>query len=239
LNLNVNSYTPRGFADYGECFPVVRGTFGKVGVYIEDFIINAPLRMKATLLLCSILVLSLLTGCSKNDMTTNSTPNTSGVYFPLSTGSFWQYTTQDSTSTLAAVRTVQLLGKTYVAVYDYSSGDSSYLRRSGTSVYTIMLDTSGTNPTEVKILEETPGAHWSYDISLGGFSVHADLSVTSVAGSRVVNGKTYTDLIMLESVSNSLFGSSTTDTYLAKNVGEIESIEDGVTTESLLSYHIQ
>lgn len=195
--------------------------------------------MKAVLTLCLLCSFAFVVGCSSTDSSTNPIPtDASGDYFPLSVGSYWKYNTSDSTATRAVVGTATLLGKSYFAIHDYAADDTTYIRRSGSKVYVLVPDSTGLGLIELLYMDETAGSHDTVDLSFFGLVVHTDRTVTAVTGSRVVNGKTYSDLRLLHMVETSSFGTSTSDVYFAKGVGEIEDIEDSVSVETLVDYRI-
>lgn len=193
--------------------------------------------MRSVIALCWLSAFVLFVGCSSNDASTN--PNTpSGVYFPITVGSYWTYKTADSTATRAVISSTTKLGNTYAVVRDYSANDTSYIRRSGSKIYFLAPDSTGTGWMQLQLGDETVGSQTSYDINGFGFHAHIESTTSAVSGNRIVNGKTYSDVIMIRQITSSAFGTDSTDLYLARGVGEIEQMNAGTSVESLSDYKV-
>jgi hypothetical protein len=82
------------------------------------------------------------------NVTGGTTPPPSGVYFPLTTGSYWTYDDGSGadTSKTTVVSTVTLGSTSYqrfVTVYQNGPNDTSHYRKSATNAYFVRLDTAG------------------------------------------------------------------------------------------------
>lgn len=183
-----------------------------------------------------------IVGCSKTDSGTNNNGNGGGGnatdYMPLTNGSSWHYTTPTGTLTRTVDGTASYLSKTYTALVA-SNGDSLSLRADGSIMYQIMPKDLLT-PQEVVFLNTSVGATWSYDMNVF-FATHVDGKTIEAGLTRVVNGKTYTDVLHIQNtVSVSGFGGGLIDIYFAKGVGEIETVDpSGDKSETLDSYEIK
>lgn len=189
----------------------------------------------AVILLLSLVIVG---GCSKDSTTTGPGTTGNSNYFPLTAGSYWQYKTSDSTATRRVIGTTTFNSKSYVAIYDFSTGDTLRLRQSGSAYYLLTPDATGTTLQEVQILDETLNATWGFSNTVSGVTFSESFKTTEVGLTRIVNGKTYSNVIHVhvdENFGGSISGS---ELYFAKGIGEIEQVNTTTSIESLLNYHV-
>lgn len=201
------------------------------------------------LILCILLVsMAAVVGCSNNDSGTNNNGGGGNAadYMPSTSGSWWKYNTASDTARRSLGGSESYNGKTYqILIEDNSTGrDTSFaFRTEGTILYTVVPKDS-VSFQEVTFLNTTVGSTWNYSftLSIGFLDVTTQITGKTVAAglTRKVNGKDYTDVLQIQNTVVSSFGSSTTNTYFAKGIGEIETVDpSGDKSETLTEYQIK
>lgn len=201
--------------------------------------------MKKLLAILPLLVIFFAVGCN-SDSTTSGGGGTlvTGTYSPLTTGSWWKYQTDTNTYTLVVGPSATINGKTYTSLYDQAdTTNSSVLRNEGTTTYTITVD-STLAVVDVVYYKQSVGATWSYD-GPSIFGVTTKFNGETVEGglSRTVLGSTYTNVMHTRlKTTVDAFGfktTTTTDYYFAKDIGLIETVTEGASTDRLVEYSIK
>lgn len=201
--------------------------------------------MKKLLIIFSLLVVLASAGCD-SDSTSPGGGGTvvTGTYSPLTSGSWWKYQTDTNTYTMVVGASATINGKTYTSLYHQEdTTEGTVLRNEGITTYTITTDSTFT-VKEVVYYQQTVGAKWSYD-GPSIFGVVTKISGETVEGglTRTVLGKSYTNVmhVRVKSTVNA-FGFETTttsDQYYAKDIGMIEQLTAGVSTDKLMDYLIK
>ncbi len=190
------------------------------------------------LALAFVLISAILTGCS-DDTTSSNNPVAEGDYFPLALHNQWKYKTEDSTATRTVIDDASIVnGISYYLVYDASNGDSIRFRQSGTSYFTRSYDELTQSSFEYKFADKILNASWTENLTVLGISVSFSFKTTEIGITRTVNGTPYSNVIHIHADATTPFGPATQDLYLAKGIGIIEDVESGVSSESLVNYHV-
>ena len=184
-------------------------------------------------------------GCN-SDSTTSGGGGTivTGTYSPLTSGSWWKYQTDTNTYTLVVGPSATINGKTYTSLYDQAdTTNGTVLRNEGATTYTITVD-STLAVVEIVYYKQSVGATWSYD-GPSIFGVITKFNGETVEGglSRTVLGNAYTNVMHTRlKTTVDAFGFKTTTTkdyYFAKDIGLIETLTEGASTERLVEYSIK
>jgi hypothetical protein len=184
---------------------------------------------------------------------------TSGTYQPVTSGSYWIYKnvqngTTDTVKTSLDGNTQDVNGTTFYegSTLYYSSGISTMGYLSNSNHIYIDRSTTGVTVNLYYLNDTTAVGHsWTAAInetgSVNGVPGQVVGTIVQKGISKVVNGKTYTNVIHSSMLLQYDFGSgfatsATYDFYAALNVGiiEIDSQTTGLTSvETLMSYQIK
>src|SRR5215212_6557100 len=173
--------------------------------------------------------LFLFTNCSKDD----DSPSTDGSanYSPLTVGSNWTYnSTEGNSDTVSFTLTVtdkdtSINGKTYKVLSSSDGSENNYLAKMDSNYYRFSSFPNIGSLEELYLKDNRPvNSAWtaSTSFTLQGLPLTADLTymVKEKGINRVVNGKTYSDVIHVNvtiSVLGQNFGQG--DFYYAKDIG--------------------
>jgi hypothetical protein len=202
-------------------------------------------NMKKLLAILPLFILFFAVGCNSDSTSPGSgNPVVTGTYSPLTTGSWWKYQTDTNTYTMVIGPSATINGKTYTSLYDQTDSTSgTVLRNEGITTYTITTDSTFT-VKEVIYYTQTTGAKWSYD-GPSFFGVVTKINGETIEGglSRTVFGNSYTNVMHTRiKTTVTAFGFSTTTTsdhYYAKDIGRIETLIEGVSTDRLVEYTVK
>jgi hypothetical protein len=196
-------------------------------------------RISFSLLFAAFACVALVVGCSSS----SSPAPTSNDYQPLSVGTWWRYQTPTGIIKRTVEGTKTLLGSSYFAIRDSSTNALTYLRRDGTQYFTTYFNRLDEPLLEAMVIDESPGASWSADIRLDAQSILESYNVSPLIASRTVLGTSYSNVLQEHRVAfrsqSGIKDTILSDQYLAKGVGEIELVVNGVEAEQLLAYHFQ
>lgn len=187
-------------------------------------------------------MLSLLfaAGCSSSNAPSGATSND---FLPLSSGTWWRYQTPTGVVKRTVEGTATELGRQFYTIRDSASNTLQYIRRDSTQYYYLYFNSLGEPMVEEMIIDESPSASWSAEIRLDAESISESFGVSQPIQSRTVLGKSYSNVLRVHRLAYRTQGgvkdTIVSDQYLAKGVGEIELVVNGVGAEQLLDYHYQ
>ncbi|MBX7156054.1 MAG: hypothetical protein U0Y96_00855 [Candidatus Kapaibacterium sp.] len=209
--------------------------------------------MKRLSVICLGLVVILLQSCSTDSNPVNSSNNTANLYFPLTNGSTWLYSTNMSVQiTNTVVGDSVVVGTTYKKVEGaYVGGTTkqySCARNVGDGVNMPKFDQNGVMRDIVWLKDNVKvGDTWSYLSNDSGQESFYEFSCLQTGIQRTVRSKTYSDVICMKTVLGFNFAgkrllAGTVTTYFAKGIGMIEQTATSQTqtqTMELESYTIK
>lgn len=203
--------------------------------------------LRTLFLIFSVSFLAASIGCDSESTTGGNNDTTStvtGDYFPMTTNSYWTYKRPNgSTYTRTVIGDTTFETKTYRY---FSSNDTSInasdamFRREGKNILTLFPKADLTGFTEAPILKESVGAQWENTITFLFFETTFKYTMKGVSA-RTVEGVTYTNILQAHAELTA-FGlpAGTMDTYFAKGIGLIETVDSGgEESEVLIAYSVK
>jgi hypothetical protein len=173
--------------------------------------------------------------------TPGGTVNTSGAYYPLTTGSFWKYKDSatgvvQTNAVIAATRVINSI--IYKGLYTPSTNDTGWMASAQPNYYMAVKGNSPNTgaPYDLVIyyLNDTAAVGWSAESSAGqgnGFAATTKTTIMERGITKVVNGKSYNNVIRTNvTLSYDLMGNAiqmaSYQFYVAKGVGIIRAETD-------------
>jgi hypothetical protein len=167
---------------------------------------------------------------------------TENVYYPLGAGFEWTYQLKDGNTYTNAVTAVNPQNPNEFTMVNSMMNKNQIMRKDAESYYTDSFEEGSMN----LLLKDnlTQGETWEIKFKANGFDNILVMNVKEVGISQEVNGKTYTQVAMIEAESKMLMNGNLmslnflTQYYYAQGIGLILTTSSMGDAQSLVSYKI-